>query len=240
MAVVASWLTLTFSLTEQIKDYSGQARALHECGQKVNDLRKRLQATPISASQQLIPFVQAYEAIIRECGPNHQPLDYEIGRLSGARALDGLTQKAHTARLRRLRLQRNIATTGVYVLMWIAPAIAGDPGLAGSARTARGRSLTTSVSATETSDTVNTVKLNLRIGREQTCLFVGAANNCLLIKSLRLFQPLACKVCGHNPACLELLYEFDLPPVGRRLADIDGYRHRLRRARNLRRQPASR
>ena len=62
VSVVANWLTLTFSLTEQIKDYSGQSRALHECAQKVNDLRKHLQATPISASQQLIPFVKAYEA----------------------------------------------------------------------------------------------------------------------------------------------------------------------------------
>lgn len=125
IAAVASWLTLTFSLTEQIKDYSGQSRALHECGQKVNDLRKHLQATPISSSQQLIPFVKAYEAIISECGPNHKRLDYEIGRLSGARALDGLGPKAHAARLRRLRLQSLIATYGVYVVMCLAPAIAG-------------------------------------------------------------------------------------------------------------------
>ena len=125
IAAVASWLTLTFSLTEQIKDYSGQSRALHECGQKVNDLRKHLQATPISASQQLIPFVKAYESIISECGPNHQRLDYEIGRLSGARALDGLSPRAHATRLRRLRAQSLIKTYGIYVVMCLAPAIAG-------------------------------------------------------------------------------------------------------------------
>ncbi len=125
VSVVANWLTLTFSLTEQIKDYSGQSRALHECAQKVNDLRKRLQATPISASQQLIPYVQAYEAIIAECGPNHERLDYEIGRLSGARALDGLSPKAHASRLRRLRLQSGFATYTIYIVMCLAPAVAG-------------------------------------------------------------------------------------------------------------------
>ncbi len=125
IAAVASWLTLTFSLTEQIKDYSGQSRALHECAQKVNDLRKHLQATPINTSQHLIPFVKAYDAIISECGPNHKRLDYEIGRLSGARALDGLGPKAHAARLRRLRTQSLVATYGIYVVMCLAPAIAG-------------------------------------------------------------------------------------------------------------------
>ena len=125
VSVVANWLTLTFSLTEQIKDYSGQSRALHECAQKVNDLRKHLQATPINASQQLIPFVKAYEAIIAECGPNHDRLDYEIARLSGGRPMDGLTAKASASRLNRLRAWSLVSTYAIYIIMSLAPAIAG-------------------------------------------------------------------------------------------------------------------
>jgi SMODS and SLOG-associating 2TM effector domain family 5 len=125
VSVVANWLTLTFSLTEQIKDYSGQSRALHECAQKVNDLRKHLQATQIGASHQLIPFVKAYEAIISECGPNHERLDYEIGRLSGGRALDGMTAKATAQRLSRLRTWSVVSTYAIYFVMSLAPAIAG-------------------------------------------------------------------------------------------------------------------
>ena len=125
VSAVANWLTLTFSLTEQIKDYSGQSRALHECAQKVNTLRKHLQATPISAPQQLIPFVQAYEAHISECGPNHDRLDYEIARLSGGRAMDGLTTAATAAKLQHLRRWSLAKTYAIYVVMCLAPAIAG-------------------------------------------------------------------------------------------------------------------
>ena len=125
ISAVANWLTLTFSLTEQIKDYSGQSRALHECGQKVNDLRKRLQATPIADSRQLIPFVQGYEAIISECQPNHDELDYEIARLGGSRPLDGMTAKEMRARVFRLRLWSKFKTYAIYVVMCLAPAIAG-------------------------------------------------------------------------------------------------------------------
>ena len=125
VSAVANWLTLTFSLTEQIKDYSGQSRALHECAQKVNDLRKHLQATPIGSSQQLIPYVKAYEAIISECGPNHGRLDYEIGRLSGGRPMDGMTGRETAAMLRRLRAWSRVSTYGIYVVMCLAPAIAG-------------------------------------------------------------------------------------------------------------------
>jgi hypothetical protein len=125
ISAVANWLTLTFSLTEQIKDYSGQSRALHECAQKVNDLRKHLQATPISAPQQLIPFVQAYEARIAECGPNHDPLDYEIARLQGSRTVDGRTQAQTSAKLTRLKAWSKISTYAIYTIMCGAPAIAG-------------------------------------------------------------------------------------------------------------------
>ena len=125
VSAVANWLTLTFSLTEQIKDYSGQSRALHECAQKVNNLRKHLQATPISAPQQLIPFVQAYEAQISECGPNHDRLDYEIGRLSSGRAMDGMTAAATIAKLQQLRRWSLIKTYAIYAIMCLAPAIAG-------------------------------------------------------------------------------------------------------------------
>lgn len=125
MAVVASWLTLTFTLTEQIKDYRGQARALHECAQQVNDLRKRLQVTPISAPQQLIPFVEAYEARIRACGPNHDSLDYDIARHSGTKGVDGLTQVQTAARLRRLKLWSRVTTYAIYSVMSAAPLLAG-------------------------------------------------------------------------------------------------------------------
>ena len=119
VSAVANWLTLTFSLTEQIKDYSGQSRALHECAQKVNDLRKRLQATPISAPQQLIPFVQAYDSIISECGPNHAPIDYEIARCAGSRKPSAATS------LRRLKRWSMTTTYAIYVVMCLAPALAG-------------------------------------------------------------------------------------------------------------------
>ncbi len=125
VSVVANWLTLTFSLTEQIKDYSGQSRALHECGQHVNDLRKHLQATPISAPQQLVPFVKDYEAIISECGPNHNRIDYEIARLEGSRPVDGMTPAEQRARLRQLRLRSLLTTYTIYAVMMAAPAIAG-------------------------------------------------------------------------------------------------------------------
>lgn len=125
VSVVANWLTLTFSLTEQIKDYSGQSRALHECGQKVNDLRKRLQATPISAPQQLIPFVQAYEAIIAECGPNHDELDYEIARLGSSRPISGMDARAMRAELGRLKRWSKSKTYAIYVIMSFAPTLAG-------------------------------------------------------------------------------------------------------------------
>ena len=125
ISVVANWLTLTFSLTEQIKDYRGQARALHECGQKVNALRKHLQATPISTPQQLNPFIQAYEAHIAACGPNHDGLDYEIARFSGGRGVDGLSEAATASALRRLRLWSRVKTYAIYVIMCSAPAVAG-------------------------------------------------------------------------------------------------------------------
>jgi SMODS and SLOG-associating 2TM effector domain family 5 len=43
MSAVASWLTLTFSLTEQIKNYNAKARELHECGSTISgsDWRRR-------------------------------------------------------------------------------------------------------------------------------------------------------------------------------------------------------
>lgn len=125
VSVVANWLTLTFSLTEQIKDYSGQSRALHECGQRVNDLRKHLLATPISAPQQLVPFVKEYEAIISECGPNHNRMDFEIARLEGSRSVDGMTHAEQRSRLRQLRVRNLFATHTIYVVMMAAPAVAG-------------------------------------------------------------------------------------------------------------------
>lgn len=125
MSVVANWLTLTFSLTEQIKDYRGQSRALHECAQQVNDLRKRLQVTPISTPQQLIPFVEAYEARIRACGPNHDARDYDIARHAGSRGVDGLTPALTAARLRRLKLWSRVTTYAIYAVMSAAPLIAG-------------------------------------------------------------------------------------------------------------------
>jgi SMODS and SLOG-associating 2TM effector domain family 5 len=125
MAVVASWLTLTFTLTEQIKDYRGQSRALHDCAQQVNDLRKRLQVTPISSPQHLIPFVEAYEARIRACGPNHDTLDYDIARHQTSKGLDGMTPLETAKRLRRLKLLSRLSTYWVYVLMSAAPLLAG-------------------------------------------------------------------------------------------------------------------
>ncbi len=125
MAVVANWLTLTFSLTEQIKDYRGQSRALHDCAQQVNDLRKRLQVTPISSPQQLIPFVEAYETRIRACGPNHDTLDYDIARHSTSKGLDGMTPAETAVRLRRLKMWSRLSTYWVYVLMSAAPLLAG-------------------------------------------------------------------------------------------------------------------
>ena len=125
ISVVANWLTLTFSLTEQIKDYRGQARALHECGQKVNALRKHLKATPIATPQQLNPFIQAYEAHIAACEPNHDDLDYQIARYSGRGGANGLSAAATSAALRRLKLLSHAKTHAIYVFMCAAPALAG-------------------------------------------------------------------------------------------------------------------
>ena len=125
VSVVANWLTLTFSLTEQIKDYGGQSRALHECAQQVNDLRKRLEATPINSSRQLIPFVQEYDTHITACGPNHDDLDYHIGRLAGGRPVDGLSAAEAAAKLRWLRAWSRISNSTIYVVMSLAPLIAG-------------------------------------------------------------------------------------------------------------------
>lgn len=125
ISAVANWLTLTFSLTEQIKDYSGQSRALHECAQKVNNLRKHLQASLISDSRQLIPFVKDYEAIIGECGPNHDELDYEIAQMGGSRPIDGMSAKEMRTRLARLKRWSKSKTYAIYVVMCAAPAIAG-------------------------------------------------------------------------------------------------------------------
>ena len=125
MSVVANWLTLTFSLTEQIKDYRGQSRALHDCAQQINDLRKRLQVTPIGTPQQLIPFVDAYEARIRACGPNHDSLDYDIARHAGTKGVDGMTPAETAARLRRLKRWSRVSTYAIYALMSAAPLLAG-------------------------------------------------------------------------------------------------------------------
>ena len=71
------------------------------------------------------PFIQAYEARIAECEPNHNNLDYEIARYSSNRGVDGLSMAATASQLRRLKLWSLTKTYAIYVVMCAAPAIAG-------------------------------------------------------------------------------------------------------------------
>lgn len=125
VAAVASWLTLTFSLTEQIKDHSGKARELHECARRINDLRKRLQTSVIVAPQNLQPFVAEYDSIIASCDPNHDEIDYRIARLQSTSPVDGLSRNEMAHEARRLARWNAFRTYTPYILMSLAPAIAG-------------------------------------------------------------------------------------------------------------------
>jgi SMODS and SLOG-associating 2TM effector domain family 5 len=125
MSAVASWLTLTFSLTEQIKNYNGKARELHDCARRVNDLRKRLDATYIPARHNLIPFIDAYDNIISECEPNHDGLDFEIARFEGPDVIAGFTRDQKARHRSRLKIWSKVKTITPYVVMSGAPALAG-------------------------------------------------------------------------------------------------------------------
>ncbi len=125
MSAVASWLTLTFSLTEQIKNYNGKARELHDCARRVNDLRKRLEATPIPTSQALIPFLREYDMIVSECEPNHDALDFEVARFDGREPVSGYSREQKMRRRAALKAWSKIKTIAPYILMSGAPALAG-------------------------------------------------------------------------------------------------------------------
>ena len=79
----------------------------------------------ISDSRQLIPFVKDYEAIISECGPNHDELDYEIAQMGSSRPIDGMSAKEMRTRLARLKRWSKFKTYAIYVIMCAAPAVAG-------------------------------------------------------------------------------------------------------------------
>lgn len=125
VAAVASWLTLTFSLTEQIKNHSGKSRELHDCARQINDLRKRLQTSVIVAPQNLQPFVAEYDSIISSCDPNHEEIDYRISRLQGSSPVDGMSREAMSREARRLERYSTFRTYTPYIMMSLAPAIAG-------------------------------------------------------------------------------------------------------------------
>ena len=130
VAAVASWLTLTFSLTEQIKNHSGKARELHDCARQINDLRKHLQASVITAPGQLRPFIAAYDRVIAACGTNHEEIDYRIARLQAdkAKAQSQNNETARTSYSREIRaatMWSSVRTYAPYVIMSLAPALAG-------------------------------------------------------------------------------------------------------------------
>lgn len=125
VAAVASWLTLTFSLTEQIKNHAGKSRELHDCARKINNLGKRLKASVIAAPHQLIPFVEAYDVIISECDPNHDEIDFKIARLQSSTPVDGLSREEMAKKAASFQRWSAFQTYAPYVLMSLAPAIAG-------------------------------------------------------------------------------------------------------------------
>ena len=104
--------------------FSGQAAELHMCAQRVNDLRKQLEATPIHAPEQLLWFIRTYDAHIKDCRPNHDEIDYEIARRSGS-AVDGDASAGRDRTLIRLRRKNAWKTYWPYVVVAIAPVLAG-------------------------------------------------------------------------------------------------------------------
>lgn len=132
VAVVSSWLTLIIGLTEQQKGHSSNARELHDCARDVNNLQKRLAATPVYDEHQLQPFLTHYGQIIDRCRPNHDEIDYTLAEVTFTRSkIDRLKAEGtwdarrHFWRRTWVRAQYHFNTYWFYVAIWLAPPLVG-------------------------------------------------------------------------------------------------------------------
>jgi hypothetical protein len=115
------FFTLIVGLIEQLKDYPGRARELHECARRINALQKQLAATPIARDSELVPFIQAYDRFIADCRPNHDDVDYALAAAAGRRGEDDGPFSPSGRRHLWARFRFSLNTYWLYVAIWVAP-----------------------------------------------------------------------------------------------------------------------
>jgi len=81
VSLIASVFVQRMALIEAFKDYSGQARALHDCAMRVNGLAHQLELDPRGDPATLEAYRRAYEHAIQDAATNHDRIDYRAAQL---------------------------------------------------------------------------------------------------------------------------------------------------------------
>lgn len=123
-AFVTGALSMMLGFIEQARDYPAKARRFDHCGQGVNRALRRLTLAPGHDGADLHPIVEEYELALKECGENHDEIDFQISVAQQA-VEDSPENAERRTELQRLRAREAVQIYGIYWAIWIVPVIMG-------------------------------------------------------------------------------------------------------------------
>jgi hypothetical protein len=85
VSLLASVFVQIMALIESLKDYSGRAKSMHDCGLKVSALYQALELDPRTDWVTLGHYDAAYQRILQDTDVNHDDIDYDKQQLDEAR-----------------------------------------------------------------------------------------------------------------------------------------------------------
>ncbi len=87
VSLLASVFVQIMALIESLKDYSGRAKSMHDCGLKVSALYQALELDPRTDWGTLRQYDAAYQRILQDTDVNHDDIDYDKLQLDEARRI---------------------------------------------------------------------------------------------------------------------------------------------------------
>lgn len=77
VSLLASVFVQIMALIESLKDYSGKAKAMRDCGLQVSALYQALELDPRGDWEVLRQYDSAYQRILQDTDVNHDDIDYQ-------------------------------------------------------------------------------------------------------------------------------------------------------------------
>jgi hypothetical protein len=85
VSLLASVFVQIMALIESLKDYSGKAKAMRDCGLQVSALYQALELDPRGDWEVLRQYDSAYQRILQDTDVNHDDIDYQKWQIDESR-----------------------------------------------------------------------------------------------------------------------------------------------------------